>query len=279
MQTDESVDFVEGGLENPPELTEEQLQMLEKQNSRKVSEFQANKLETQAARNWDLFYKRNETKFFKDRQWTTREFHELMGDSSANGDERKFMLEVGCGVGNLIFPLIADKMNDYFIYACDFSPRAIDFVRQNNLYDEKSMNAFTCDITSDEIFNVIPEHSLDIITMIFVLSAIHPNNFTKVASTLFRLLKPNGVVLFRDYGLHDMAQLRFKPGNKIDENFYVRQDGTRTYFFDVDETKKMFESAGFEVQQNSFVSRRTINKKENIDVKRWFLQGKYRKPS
>lgn len=67
MQTDESVDFVEGGLENPPELTEDQLQILEKQNSRKVSEFQANKLETQAARNWDLFYKRNETKFFKDR--------------------------------------------------------------------------------------------------------------------------------------------------------------------------------------------------------------------
>lgn len=67
METDESVDFVEGDLENPPQLTEEQLQTLEKQNSRKVSDFQANKLEAQAARNWDLFYKRNETKFFKDR--------------------------------------------------------------------------------------------------------------------------------------------------------------------------------------------------------------------
>lgn len=67
METDESVDFVEGDLENPPQLTEEQLKTLEKQNSRKVSDFQANKLEAQAARNWDLFYKRNETKFFKDR--------------------------------------------------------------------------------------------------------------------------------------------------------------------------------------------------------------------
>lgn len=60
-------DFLEGGLENPPELSEEQREILEKQNSRKVSEFQANKLELQAAKNWDLFYKRNETKFFKDR--------------------------------------------------------------------------------------------------------------------------------------------------------------------------------------------------------------------
>lgn len=200
-----------------------------------------------------------------------------MGDSSTDGG-RKFMLEVGCGVGNLIFPLIAEKMNDYFIYACDFSPRAIEFVKHNNLYDEKSMKAFTCDITSEEIFNEIPEQSLDIITMIFVLSAIHPNNFQKVSDTLFKLLKPNGVLLFRDYGLHDMAQLRFKPGNKIDENFYMRQDGTRTYFFNLDETTALFESSGFEIVQNNFVSRRTINKKENIDVKRWFLQGKYKRP-
>jgi methyltransferase-like protein 6 len=60
-------DFLISGIESLPELTEEQKLILEKQNSRKVSEFQANKLELQAARNWDVFYKRNETRFFKDR--------------------------------------------------------------------------------------------------------------------------------------------------------------------------------------------------------------------
>lgn len=54
-------------LHEPPELTENMKNILEKQNSRMVSEFTANKLETQAAKNWDLFYKRNETRFFKDR--------------------------------------------------------------------------------------------------------------------------------------------------------------------------------------------------------------------
>lgn len=141
------------------------------------------------------------------------------------------------------------------------------------------MKAFTCDITNDDIFNEIPENSLDIITLIFVLSAIHPSKFAKVVETLFKLLKPNGVVLFRDYGLHDMAQLRFKPGNKIDENFYMRHDGTRTYFFSSEETSQLFTSSGFEVLQNNFVSRRTVNKKEGVDVKRWFMQGKYKRPA
>jgi hypothetical protein len=53
--------------------------LLEKQNSRLVSEFRAVKLESEAKKSWDLFYKRNQTKFFKDRHWTTREFQELLG--------------------------------------------------------------------------------------------------------------------------------------------------------------------------------------------------------
>lgn len=42
-----------------------------------VSEFKQLKLEKEAQKNWDLFYKRNSTNFFKDRHWTTREFQEL----------------------------------------------------------------------------------------------------------------------------------------------------------------------------------------------------------
>lgn len=42
-----------------------------------VSEFKQLKLEKEAQKNWDLFYKRNSTNFFKDRHWTTREFEEL----------------------------------------------------------------------------------------------------------------------------------------------------------------------------------------------------------
>lgn len=223
-------------------LNEDEKQQLEKQNSRLVPEFKAAQLEQNARRHWDLFYKRNDIRFFRDRHWTTREFIELISGAESNSEaspngacdskqpssfKSKRLLEVGCGVGNFVFPLIEEKCNNYFIYACDFSQRAIDFVKQNPLYNEEYMHGFQCDITTNTIFENIERSSLDIISLIFVLSAVHPEKFKVVFQNLFDLLKPGGIVLFRDYGRYDMAQLRFKPGNKIADNFYMRQDGTR----------------------------------------------------
>lgn len=213
-------------------LTDDEKQQLEYQNSRLVPEFKANQLELCARKHWDLFYKRNDTRFFRDRHWTTREFEELLSASDQTDEEidsksQKRLLEVGCGVGNFVFPLIEEKHNNYFIYACDFSQRAVDLVKSNPLYDENQIKAFQCDITTDSVFEAIENDSLDIVSLIFVLSAIHPNKFETVLSNIFRLLRPGGILLFRDYGLYDMAQIRFKPGHKIAENFYMRQDGTR----------------------------------------------------
>lgn len=73
----------------------------------------------------------------------------------------------------------------------------------------------------------VPAGSVDVASLIFVLSAIHPERFVGVLKNIAEVLKPGGFLIFRDYGLHDMAQIRFGRGNKIAENFYVRQDGTR----------------------------------------------------
>lgn len=211
--------------ENEKQLTQDEISHIQSQNSRLVTPFQAESLEKNARKHWDLFYKRNQDKFFKDRHWTTREFEELL--HTENGENTpKILLEIGCGVGNLIFPLIDDNQN-LFVIACDLSPRAIEMVKGNKLYNENRMKAFVTDITAEDIFKEIKCNSVDIATMIFVLSAIHPEKFVIALRNVFKLLKPGGSLLFRDYGLYDMAQLRFKAGHKIAENFYMRQDGTR----------------------------------------------------
>lgn len=60
---------------------------------------------------------------------------------------------------------------------------------------------------------------------------INPSTLLKHICFTWQVLKPGKCVLFRDYGLYDHAMLRFKSGSKLGENFYVRQDGTRSYFF------------------------------------------------
>ena len=79
----------------------------------------------------------------------------------------------------------------------------------------------------DELNTKLDGIEVDIISIIFVLSAIHPDKFQGVLGNLYRCLRPGGVVLVRDYGLYDMAMLRFSPGSKLGSQLYVRQDGTR----------------------------------------------------
>ncbi|XP_027048402.1 methyltransferase-like protein 6 [Pocillopora damicornis] len=260
-------------------LTEEEKIKLE-DDSKIVSKFKQNKLEKEAQKNWDLFYKRNATNFFKDRHWTTAEFKELLCESR-NGESdfvtSKILLEAGCGVGNLFYPLL-EEIPNLFIHACDFSKRAIDFVKEHPAFSEEKVNAFHCDLTVDALESHVPKCSVDIATLVFVLSAVHPDKMLIVLQNVIQVLKPGGLLFFRDYGLYDHAMLRFSPANKLSDNFYVRQDGTRAYYFSKDLVETLFHQAGFETLVNDYAHRRTVNKKEGVDVPRIFVQAKFRKP-
>nr|7F1E_A Chain A, tRNA N(3)-methylcytidine methyltransferase METTL6 [Homo sapiens]7F1E_B Chain B, tRNA N(3)-methylcytidine methyltransferase METTL6 [Homo sapiens] len=256
-------------------LTSEEEEKL-KRDQTLVSDFKQQKLEQEAQKNWDLFYKRNSTNFFKDRHWTTREFEELRSCREFE-DQKLTMLEAGCGVGNCLFPLLEEDPN-IFAYACDFSPRAIEYVKQNPLYDTERCKVFQCDLTKDDLLDHVPPESVDVVMLIFVLSAVHPDKMHLVLQNIYKVLKPGKSVLFRDYGLYDHAMLRFKASSKLGENFYVRQDGTRSYFFTDDFLAQLFMDTGYEEVVNEYVFRETVNKKEGLCVPRVFLQSKFLKP-
>lgn len=52
----------------------------------------------------------------------------------------------------------------------------------------------------------------------------------------------------------------------------------RSYYFSRDKLTEIFTKYGFEVLENNYVQRRTVNKKEGVDVPRLFLQAKLAKP-
>lgn len=145
------------------ELSEAQLEQLEKQNKRMVSQFDATKLEREARKHWDKFYMRNTTNFFKDRHWTEREFPELTSENLK-------IIELGCGVGNFIFPILQAN-GSASGYSCDFSQRAVDFVKERSKKDglEERLSAFTADLTVDDwIHNVTEKVSFNFAVFLFI---------------------------------------------------------------------------------------------------------------
>jgi len=133
--------------------------------------------------------------------------------------------------------------------------------------------ASVCDIVNDEF--PVTENSMDLVLCFFVLSAIAPEAHKKVFAKVHRVLKPGGKLLFRDYGRYDEAQLRFGKGSKLDENFYVRQDGTCAYYFDKLELEKIAVDQGFEVEENDYILRQYANRQQKVARNRVWIHSKF----
>uniref|UniRef100_A0A8C5XEI7 Methyltransferase 8, tRNA N3-cytidine n=1 Tax=Microcebus murinus TaxID=30608 RepID=A0A8C5XEI7_MICMU len=87
------------------------------------------------------------------------------------------ILEVGCGAGNSVFPILDTLRNipESFLYCCDFASGAVELVKSHSSYRAAQCCAFVHDICDDGLPYPFPDGTLDVILLVFVLSAIHPD--------------------------------------------------------------------------------------------------------
>ncbi|KAL1892114.1 hypothetical protein Sste5346_007269 [Sporothrix stenoceras] len=225
------------------EYSEKQYEL---QRGSPVSDFDKSRFNGDPAKWWNLFYKNNTANFFKDRKWLQQEFP-VLNEVCEPDAGPKTILEIGAGAGNTAFPILARNRNPHLrIHACDFSKTAVDVMRKDEAYDTKHMQADVWDVagTGDESAPPgLGPASVDVAILVFIFSALSPSQWKQAIDNVARLVKPGGMVCFRDYGRGDLAQVRFRKGRYLEENFYIRGDGTRVYFFEKDELVKIWTGA------------------------------------
>lgn len=266
-----------------------------KQRAAPVSDFDRERFNANPEKWWDLFYKQKSASFFKDRKWLVQEFPVLAEVTKSNAG-KKVVLEVGAGAGNTAFPVMRMNQNEELeVVAADFSKKAVETMRSADDYTRKDMvgrmRAEVWDVAGESLPEGIAEKSADVVVMIFIFSALNPNQWTQAVKNVWRVLKPGGEVLFRDYGRGDLAQVRFKAGRWMGENFYVRGDGTRVYFFEKDELVQIWSSepdpksgeadnqtGNFDILNLDVDRRLIVNRQRRIKMYRCWIQGRFKKP-
>ncbi|XP_055668074.1 tRNA N(3)-methylcytidine methyltransferase METTL8, mitochondrial isoform X2 [Falco peregrinus] len=98
-------------------------------------------------------------------------------ESFPGSDATYRILEVGCGAGNSVFPILKVLCNipGTFLYCCDFASGAVELVKSHSSYNSAWCSAFVHDVCDDALPYPFPDEILDVILLVFVLSTIHPD--------------------------------------------------------------------------------------------------------
>ena len=156
----------------------------------------------QIDRDWEDFHAQHSLgKFFKEKRYLPIEFPQLRTPNITIG-------EIGCGCGSAMIPVLRDNPTATAV-ACDVSATAVS-VFQDAALPGAGIDSSRVRLSVNDFPDTSPfeDESVDVAMIIFTLSAFHPRDMKRVVEVARRGLKPDGLVVVRDYGLYDMAQVR-----------------------------------------------------------------------
>lgn len=96
-----------------------------------------------------------------------------------------------------------------------------------------------------------------------------------VISKLHRMLKPNGRVLIRDYGLYDLSMIRSQKCLAPEHSSYYREDGTLVTFFSIAQLQALFSL--FIAEETKYCTVKSVNRKTQQHLHRVWIHGQFRK--
>jgi SAM-dependent methyltransferase len=239
---------------------------------------------------WQAFHRRHRGRFFKPRYYIAEAFPLLRSLTAADT-----VLEVGCGNGSNLFVLAARTPAQ--ILGTDASRAALEGVRATPEFGAISHR------TRLALFDAVadvwapleerhdaappnggappvdrPQGTAAAALMTFVLSALRPGEHAAAVAAVARTLRPGGALLFRDYAHGDLAQLRAEDGAVLAPRLHVRGDGTLAYFFELEELRALFASAGLRVEELRFCTVRNVNRRKGVVMRRVWVHGVAVKP-
>jgi SAM-dependent methyltransferase len=216
------------------------------------------------ARDWEGFYQTHDNgQFFKSRKYLSKEFESWL-------ERSQLVLEVGCGYGCSIYPLLEAFPCLNFI-ATDYSVVALEILRGNRNYNPQRISVHQWDVTLPPDPVVVGTNHIDAVLMIFALSAVHPSNHLCVMLNLSSSLPEGSFVLFRDYGVHDMTMYRHSIRHS--ENLFERSDGTLSYYFDLPSFVSLAQAAAFSVIEIKYATIINRNRKTGVEMRRVFVHA------
>jgi methyltransferase-like protein 6 len=238
---------------------------------------------TQYSSKWEEFhYNHSAGRFFKEKRYLTIAFPRLLEEDPSQSGVAHKIGEIGCGCGSALIPVLRENKSAR-AKACDVSETAIkvfDSMCSKAGIDRQRLDLFVhaagSAVNDTSQFN---PNELDTMMIIFTLSAFHPKEMAAVLKEAWTALKPGGMILFRDYGMYDMAHLRFTGEQLVDPDalVYQRADGTLSHFFSTENAQHIFQQAGFSCIDCRYVTTYVTNKKKNTKMRRVYIHGVFQK--